>query len=788
MTNLNQTKKALISSVLALVLCFSTLLGTTFAWFTDSVTSSGNIIQSGTLDVAMYWAEGTEDPTTATWEDASTTAIFNYDNWEPGYVDVKHVKISNVGTLALKYIVNIKANGEVSKLADVIDVYFVDPATQVSNRSDLIDTYKVGTLADVLNGEVAPARGDLIAEESDTITIALKMQESAGNEYQNLSIGTNFSVQVLATQLAEENDSFDNQYDADAVTYVAYDTAKTVAENATALQAALDAAEEGDIILLGAGNWYATKYKQFTINTDNITLVGENGAVLGFAEENRNSILDVHGDNVTIRNIEFNKNKQEFNQCILATGAENLTVDSCTFYGENYQGGNTPTLGIYIFEYLDGTFDEGNDEVTKFTITNNNFLGAAVGMYKGGANTVPNDPGVAAAQVSEDMVIENNTFVGANILIENWRSWSNECTRDHEFVPTIENNIFESPNLCFANTPHSIYLRCYRQGDPEKILPADYMDNFVANNTIATPENDTVVTYNGVDYVLNDNYGTFYRDNATYGIIAFCYGQSYAKGESVSSASELQAVIDRAIADANGDTTLIELTDDIVGDIDLDQIANVKIVIDGNDNDFSGVLLVDGQSSTYTSAGLTIQNINFVADSISADACIQLGNGTNATRYTRNVTISNCTFDVPGAVGIKSYTGGDKNLTITNCTATANAHSLAQLKGIDGVHIENCKVYSKNGINLNNSTNVTIIDCNVDVQGYAVRFGESSGGSGAAETYLIENCTLKSANDDGDATIILRGTADNSTLTIVNTNIVGNPAITNTATNATVIQ
>ena len=99
--------------------------------------------------------------------------------------------------------------------------------------------------------------------------------------------------------------------------------------------------------------------------------------------------------------------------------------------------------------------------------------------------------------------------------------------------------------------------------------------------------------------------------------------------------------------------------------------------------------------------------------------------------------------------------------------------------------------YSKNGINFNNSTNVIVKDCEIDVKGYAVRFGESSGGAGAAETYKIENCTLKSANDDGDATIILRGTADNSTLTIENSTIVATTTdleIKNTATGATVIK
>ena len=60
MTKKYSTKKALVASVLSLVLCFSMLIGTTFAWFTDSVTSAGNIIKTGNLDVEMYWADGTQ--------------------------------------------------------------------------------------------------------------------------------------------------------------------------------------------------------------------------------------------------------------------------------------------------------------------------------------------------------------------------------------------------------------------------------------------------------------------------------------------------------------------------------------------------------------------------------------------------------------------------------------------------------------------------------------------------------------------------------------------------------
>ena len=220
MTNTKNTKRALLSSVLALFLCFAMLLGTTYAWFTDSVTSAGNIIQSGTLDIEMYWAKGTEDPSSADWKDASQGAIFNSELWEPGYVEARHIKIANVGTLALKYKLAIAPNGEVSELADVIDVYFVDPA-HIATRDSLAALTPVGTLREMIDDPDGAAYGSLLAEDESTeeiesvktVTIALKMRENAGNEYQNLSIGTNFSIVLMATQDNVEKDAFDENYD-----------------------------------------------------------------------------------------------------------------------------------------------------------------------------------------------------------------------------------------------------------------------------------------------------------------------------------------------------------------------------------------------------------------------------------------------------------------------------------------------------------------------------------------------------------------------------------------------
>ena len=251
------------------------------------------------------------------------------------------------------------------------------------------------------------------------------------------------------------------------------------------------------------------------------------------------------------------------------------------------------------------------------------------------------------------------------------------------------------------------------------------------------------------------------------------FGSDYDKDAEVPdvtvfNAADIQGALDKAAA---GEKTVIALADDIKGAVTYTAKANTEVVIDGNGNAIEGGILLDGKSGTIQSAGILIQDVVFDdASAIVGDACIRLGDGENtSTRYVCNVTIKDCTFDAEGKVGVKSYTGGDKNVQIIGCTATANAHSLAQLKGVDGVLIENCTVNAVRGINFNNSLNVVVNSCVIDVQKYAVRFGESD--NDVVESYAVTNCTLTSENVDGDAAVVLRAGATNAELDLTGTTI-----------------
>ena len=194
MTNRKSTKRALLGSVMAMVLCLAMLVGATFAWFTDTASTGVNKIQAGKLDVALEmqnadgkWvsAEGkTLDFVKAA--DAKGEAIL----WEPGCTyELPALRIRNNGNLALKYKVIITGINGSAKLNTVID----------------------WTIGDVAMG----AEQHLAAGESNAFTIKGHMKESAGNEYMNESID-GIAITVVATQDTVESDSFDKDYDADA--------------------------------------------------------------------------------------------------------------------------------------------------------------------------------------------------------------------------------------------------------------------------------------------------------------------------------------------------------------------------------------------------------------------------------------------------------------------------------------------------------------------------------------------------------------------------------------------
>ena len=197
MTNRKSTKRALLGSVMAMVLCLAMLVGATFAWFTDTASTGVNKIQAGNLDVQLVDENGNSlEGKTLEFKKAANAAEGEAVLWEPGCTyELPAVYVKNNGNLALKYKVAITGINGSAKLNEVID--------WTINDADLSADHSLSAGA-----------------TSEALTIKGHMQESAGNDYMNESID-GIAITVYATQDTVESDSFNSTYDESATYPVA---------------------------------------------------------------------------------------------------------------------------------------------------------------------------------------------------------------------------------------------------------------------------------------------------------------------------------------------------------------------------------------------------------------------------------------------------------------------------------------------------------------------------------------------------------------------------------------
>lgn len=222
------TKRALLTSVLALVLSLAMLAGTTFAWFTDTASTGVNRIVSGNLDVGLqYWDKESG------WLDAEDSKDLFDKNalWEPGYTQIVYLKVKNDGNLALTYAmqitpvhetVGVNVDGEEFKLSDYIKfgwtTFTVDGVgAPVALDREAAQT-GVGDGAQLGKTLHRQAAEPMKAGAEELVALVAWMPGDVGNEanYSTVQPTIELSLKVLATQAAVESDSFNNTYDAAA--------------------------------------------------------------------------------------------------------------------------------------------------------------------------------------------------------------------------------------------------------------------------------------------------------------------------------------------------------------------------------------------------------------------------------------------------------------------------------------------------------------------------------------------------------------------------------------------
>ncbi len=294
MNESTKTKKALRGSLLALFLCIVLLIGTTFAWFTDTASTGVNKIQAGNLDVELEYSHDMVN-----WQAANeNTQMFN-DNvlWEPGHTEVVYLRVKNAGNLALKY--NIATNSydmERGKNA-AGDLFYIDKYLKIGTaQTNTAFANREAAIAAIADTEKTIAKETQISkdwtvlnagEKSAPTAVVLYMPTTVGNEANNVQSWRKPSLKGLgfvvnATQATVESDSFNNTYDENAATTLSTVSYSSGQHNIT-----------GKIQANGRfGAVQAEKTAQFTIDADVYAVYNSGGAMAVDADGNSTVVIN----------------------------------------------------------------------------------------------------------------------------------------------------------------------------------------------------------------------------------------------------------------------------------------------------------------------------------------------------------------------------------------------------------------------------------------------------------------------------------------------------------------
>ncbi len=338
--NQKATKRALLTSVMALVMCVVMLVGTTFAWFTDTASTNVNRIVAGNLDVDIVDATDTStslDKGTLQFLRAAdgTGEPTKVENvlWEPGATFfTQGFKIANKGNLALKYKVVVSGITGDTGLLKVMKFDVVSAMTKTAPKVNF-DT-NPGTLQPSAAGTPSV---------SDTYYLRGHMDESAGNEYKNMTL-TGISVTVYATQLNSEFDSFGPDYDENAEYPI--DTWNGDIATPDELKAATD--DTNKVVTVESGKLLAAlaeavnggkSYDGYTIKlTKNLDLNGKEWNPIGVKDGNRfEGVFDGQNRKVLNLKIENGPGYAAFFGAIKDATVKNLTVEG-SVKGSNVAG------------------------------------------------------------------------------------------------------------------------------------------------------------------------------------------------------------------------------------------------------------------------------------------------------------------------------------------------------------------------------------------------------------------------------------------------------------------
>ncbi len=700
----HSTKRSLMLAIMSLVLCVAMLAGTTFAWFTDSVTSANNVIKSGNLDMTFEYWDG------AKWVDVQgESKIFAPDAlWEPGYTEVVYFKVANVGSLAFKYQlgVNIASEtgsvnvlGQAFKLSDYI--YFdvvegIDPATAPFTR----DTAKAEMTNTTLISEGYSKASTLNAADPDLfeyVAMIVYMPETVGNDanYDPAAAAApviNLGINAVATQYTVESDSFDNLYDKDA-TYT-----EAIVTSEAELKAAINAGKKM-IAIDGA----ITLTSGFSM--DGVTLIGfDDDAAIDFGTHG------ISGNNNVYKNLTLDNERDGWYKGLEYSDANNNTYEDCTFANGLTTYGNSTfkhctfnqlPAGNYALFCYDGdtitvedcTFVYGNRAIKIYSEGPRN-----VTVTINGANFVATDTSVA----SKAMIEIDDTFLTSvkvdvkNIIIDSRIAAQGVYRIDDgaldtstaKSVVTVD-GVSSASSVKVTNKTEltSALTGAGASGAGNTVITFSGEDINLTGETWTPVKVDG---YHGADIITIDGNGATIT-----GLTAPLFAGGFAGGSGIviKNLTIANSVIDASTGfDATGVGAFICAADSM----DVITLENCHLFNSTVKGSRTGGLVgwtsgynvqSDGPVDTY----VTIKNCSVIGCTIEGEGTVGAINGHAGANPATFTTIENCivkdnvltSYDDSYRVGVVLGTANIGHVTINNITASGN--TLKQINGTDEI-------------------------------------------------------------------------------------------------------
>ena len=409
MTNNKSTKRALFTSALALLMCVTMLIGTTFAWFTDTASTGVNKIVSGNLKMEVSYKNTSVGEFTVLNED--TNVFMENALWEPGHVEYAVLNVKNIGTLALKYKLGINIASETGstnvndkefKLSDYIKFAVIDGDQSALDRDALVASATDSKL--IKEGYSKESHLDT-TNADETVTLVVWMPESVGNDA-NYKVGAtvpeiNLGINVVATQYTYENDSFGDQYDEKA-TYPVTDN--------KGLKDAIGSATDGSAVHITSGD-YTLSDPAETSKMEipaGVTIVGA-GADKTTLNVNNDKIAK---DNVTLKDMTIKGSGSQGTGGTLNINGNNTTIENI-----NYKGDGNIAIAVSTGESNSGTIFRG----TKIT---NAFRGIQFWSLSGDSVIDNCILDVAGYTFNIDAAVPDSTLTITNSTLNGWTSYT----------------------------------------------------------------------------------------------------------------------------------------------------------------------------------------------------------------------------------------------------------------------------------------------------------------------------------------------------------------------------